>query len=493
VNFTHALTLALLPEAMLVGAALISVIVAVARPGLRPDIHRWIACIGLGGSLAACGLILLGLRGVRSGVGITVWGGGLSVDSFSVFIAILAGVTALASCLISDTPVRRIPARSSAFYGLVLVATAAVDAIAAQRDMVTLFITLALLLVCLVSIGALVKTNPRGGVSSFEHLVEGTIGTACVLYGLVLLYGVTGSTNLSVVVGAVHKAPGAVALSVALVLLGLCASLGVFPLRQWVGRVGTNVPAGAAGFIIAMSMIGGGAALARVTVSGFGAGVKPSVWLVSVIAALALGHASLSALRESSVSRLIGQLVSAQAAMLMLGLLALSTGSLALPAYGMTAFLAGLGITAVATLAAYGVLAMIQGAGIDDALTDVRGLAHRSAPAALFLSVAVATLAGVPPLAGFLSRLLLVTSAADAGYGWLAVIATAATLLTIIAAVRFIGVLYADSGDEVPFTLGATPMVSRLVAGAACLAGLVLIVFIQPLLAVATAGAGPLR
>lgn len=492
-NFTHALTVGLLPEAMLAGAALISVIVAVARPGLRPDIHRWMACIGLVGSLAACGLILLGLRGVRSGVGITVWGGGLSVDSFSVFIAILAGVTALVSCLISDTPVRRIPARSSAFYGLVLVATAAVDALAAERDMVTFFVTLALLLVCLVAIGALVKTDPRGGVSSFEHLVEGMIGTACVLYGLVLLYGVTGSTNLSVVVGAVHTAPGVVALSIALVLLGLCATLGVFPLRQWVGRVGTNVPAGAAGFIIAMSVIGGGAALARVTVSGFGAGVKPWMWLISVIAALALGHASLSALRESSVSRLLGQLVSAQAAMLLLGLLAFSTGSLGVPAYGMTAFLAGLGITAVATLASYGVLAMIQRAGIEDAITDVRGLAHRSAPAALFLSVAVATLAGIPPLAGFLSRLLLVTSAADAGYGWLAVIAIAATLLTIIAAVRFIGLLYADTGDQVPFTLGATPVVSRIVAGAACLTGLVLVVFIQPLLAVATAGAGPLR
>jgi NADH-quinone oxidoreductase subunit N len=493
VNFTHALTVGLLPEAMLAGAALISVIVAVARPGLRPDIHRWMACIGLVGSLAACGLILLGLRGVRSGVGITVWGGGLSVDSFSVFIAILAGVTALVSCLISDTPVRRIPARSSAFYGLVLVATAAVDALAAERDMVTFFVTLALLLVCLVAIGALVKTDPRGGVSSFEHLVEGMIGTACVLYGLVLLYGVTGSTNLSVVVGAVHTAPGVVALSIALVLLGLCATLGVFPLRQWVGRVGTNVPAGAAGFIIAMSVIGGGAALARVTVSGFGAGVKPWMWLISVIAALALGHASLSALRESSVSRLLGQLVSAQAAMLLLGLLAFSTGSLGVPAYGMPAFLAGLGITAVATLASYGVLAMIQRAGIEDAITDVRGLAHRSAPAALFLSVAVATLAGIPPLAGFLSRLLLVTSAADAGYGWLAVIAIAATLLTIIAAVRFIGLLYADTGDQVPFTLGATPVVSRIVAGAACLTGLVLVVFIQPLLAVATAGAGPLR
>jgi NADH-quinone oxidoreductase subunit N len=493
VDFTHALVLALLPEAMLAGAALISLLVALIRPGLRPDIHRWIACIGLVGSLAACGLILLGLRHVRSGVAITVWNGGLSVDSFSVFIAILAAVTALVSCLISDTPVRRIPARSSAFYALVLIATAAVDAIAAQRDMVTFFIALAVLLLCLVALGALVKTDPRGGVSSFEHLVEGMVAAACVLYGLVLLYGVTGSTSLSAVVGFVRTAPGVTALGIALVLLGVCGTLGVFPLRQWVGRVGTNVPAGAAGFIIAMSMIGGGAAFARVTVSGLGAGVAPWLWLVSVVAAVALGHASLSALRESTVSRLLGQLASAQAAMLLLGLLAFSTGSLGAPADGMTAFLGSLGITAIATMAAFGALAILQNAGIGDSLTDVRGLAHRSAPAALFLSVAVATLAGVPPLAGFLARVLLITSVADVGYGWLAVVASAATLLTVVAAARFIGALYADAGDEVPFTLGATPVVSRIVAGAACCAGIVLAFLIQPLLAVATAGAGPLR
>ena len=125
--------------------------------------------------------------------------------------------------------------------------------------------------------------------------------------------------------------------------------------------------------------------------------------------------------------------------------------------------------------------------------TDVRGLAHRSAPAALFLSVAVATLAGIPPLAGFLARLLLITSVADAGYGWLAIVACAATVLTIVAAARFIGTLYAEAGDAAPFTLGATPAVSRVIAGAACAAGIVLAFLIQPLLAVATAGAGPLR
>src|ERR1700693_1598042 len=129
-NFAHAMTLALLPEAMLVGTALLSVLVAVVRPGLRPDIHRWIACIGLAGSLAACGLVLLGLRNVRSGVAITVWNGGFVVGRFSLFIAILACVPALCPGLISDAAVRSIPTRTSAYYALILVSTAGAEAIA---------------------------------------------------------------------------------------------------------------------------------------------------------------------------------------------------------------------------------------------------------------------------------------------------------------------------------------------------------------------------
>jgi NADH-quinone oxidoreductase subunit N len=492
-DFGHALTLALLPEAMLLGTALVSALVAVIRPGIRPDIHRWIACIGLAGSLAACGLILLGLRNVVSGVAITVWSGGFVMDSFALFVAILACVTALFSCLITDSAVRLIPQRSGAFYALILVATAAVEAIGAESEMTTLFVSLAVLLVCLVGLGSLVKTNPRGAVSSFEHLIEGSVALAGVLYGLVLLYGITRSTDIAFIHEFPTVATGDLAIAVVLIVIGLCGTLGVFPLRQWVGRVATNVPAGAAAFIVSMSVIAGGAALARVTVAGFGPDVSIWRWLVPIVAAVALGHAALSALRETTVSRLIGQLVSAQAAMLLLGLLAFSNGSRGLPAFGVTAFLSGLGITAVATVAAFGVLSMLQAAGLGDGIDDIRGLGHRSAPAALLLTVSMATLGGVPPLAGFLSRVLLISSAADAHYGWLAVLAVGATLLTIIATVRLVATLYSDAGDEVPFTLGATPVLSRAVAGVACFAGIVLVVLIQPLLAVATAGAGTLR
>ena len=65
--------------------------------------------------------------------------------------------------------------------------------------MTTFFVALAVVLICLVALGALVKTNPRGAVSSFEHLIEGSVGVAAVLYGLALLYGTTRSTNLAAV------------------------------------------------------------------------------------------------------------------------------------------------------------------------------------------------------------------------------------------------------------------------------------------------------
>ena len=199
-------------------------------------------------------------------------------------------------------------------------------------------------------------------------------------------------------------------------------------------------------------------------------------------------------MRETTVSRLIGQLVSAQAAMLLLGLLAFANGSRGLPAFGVTAFLSGLGITAIATVAAFGVLAMLQAAGIGDGIDDVRGLGHRSAPAALLLTVAMATLGGVPPLAGFLSRVLLISSAADTHYGWLAVVASGRN-----AADRSSRRCVSSRRcTRMPVTRcrsrwARRPVLSRVVAGAACLAGVVLVVLIQPLLAVATAGAGTLR
>src|SRR5437764_9491524 len=119
-NFSLALTVAVLPMAILVGVAALCALLAWLRPGQRPDLYRWLACIALAGAVAAAGFALFGMRRRTDGVALVVWGGGLSVDRFSLFITVTACAFALVTCLLSDTYLRRIPTRSGAFFALLL-------------------------------------------------------------------------------------------------------------------------------------------------------------------------------------------------------------------------------------------------------------------------------------------------------------------------------------------------------------------------------------
>src|SRR5438132_4216060 len=197
-NFPLALTIALLPAAIPVVVGGLCALLSWWRPPRRrPDLYRWVACIALAGAVAAAGIALFGMRLNKNGVALTVWNGGLVVDHFSLFIAVTAAAFGLITCLVSDTYVRRIPERSGAFFALLLVGVGATIALAAERELVTMFVPLETLLVCLTGITALVKISERGSESAIRYVIEGGVASAALLYGFALLYGVTGSTNLS--------------------------------------------------------------------------------------------------------------------------------------------------------------------------------------------------------------------------------------------------------------------------------------------------------
>jgi len=135
-NFSLALTIAVLPEAILVVVAGCCALLAWLRPGQRPDLYRWMACIALAGAVAASGLALFSMRLHKNGVALVVWGGGLAVDHFSLFITVAVCAFALVTCFLSDVYIRRVASRSGAFFALLLLATAASATLAAERDMV---------------------------------------------------------------------------------------------------------------------------------------------------------------------------------------------------------------------------------------------------------------------------------------------------------------------------------------------------------------------
>ena len=101
-------------------------------------------------------------------------------------------------------------------------------------------------------------------------------------------------------------------------------------------------------------------------------------------------------------------------------------------------------------------------------------------------------LAGVPPLAGFVARLLIVEASVDAGYGWLAVVSVVATILLAVPVIRLIATMYAETGEEQPFTMTASPRLVRVVVMVCALSAVYFTFLAQPLLMLARGGAGPL-
>jgi NADH-quinone oxidoreductase subunit N len=491
-NFNLALTVAVLPDAILVVLAGVCALLGVLRPRQRATLYRWIACIALAGAVASSGYELFGMRQSPGGVGLVAFGGGLVADHMSVYVTIAACAFAFIVCLLSDSYLKRIRSRSSGFFALVLMSTAALSALAGERNMITFFVALQTLAVCLGLITALVKTDDAAAESSFKLLLEGAIAAAVLLYGFAILYGATGSADLSRVAAVAQHAPLLVALGSSLVLVGLTFSAGLIPFRRWLRRTSEHVPAIPAGFVLTIGMSAGAIGWLRAGVSGFGGAFHVWVTITAILVAASSLYAALAALRESNLRRLIAHMASVQSAALILGVISFSGNAGKVAPQGPVVVLFSLAIFSVGLLAVYAVLNMLENAGVGMEFDDLKGMGQRSPPSALLLSVTLASLVGLPPLAGFIARILLFESAVGAGLGWLVIVMLGSTILLATALGRLIAAMYAEAGDERPFTVGATPPLSRSVALACCAGVFLLGVITQPLLTLASGGAGPL-
>src|SRR5207302_8378868 len=163
-------------------------------------------------------------------------------------------------------------------------ATLGAALLASAREMIAFYISLELLSISLYALVAVVKTDRRGSEAAFKYLIIGAASSAILLYGLAILYGLTGETDLVAVGRSITHTTAASALGLALVLIGLSFKLGAFPFHQWVPDVYEGAPAPVAGLIATMSKTAGFAIVARVSVSAFGAGTSNWTALVAALA-----------------------------------------------------------------------------------------------------------------------------------------------------------------------------------------------------------------
>jgi len=422
----------LIPLIPVLAALLTAVLALVAEMLHRPGVGLVVTVTGL---LVATVLAVPLLR-TRA----TIFGGTYRIDTLSVW-AMLILLPATALCAVLAYPEVRGTDHEGTVYSLLAFTTLGALALAGAGDV--MFLVLGVLLSSLGSVALVAyPRDDRATEAAMKYVVFGSVAGAVMIFGLTYWFGATGSTllsDLSRLRGA-HGANGALlpaAAGLVAVLVGLGYKAAVAPFHFWAPDAYDGAPVAVAAYLSIVPKIGAIFGLAQV-MRDLPAPAVNWPLVVTALAAVSMTYGNLAALPQTNVVRLLAYSSIAQAGYFLLGVVALGRGTIALQA---------LVVFAVAYAAMnLGAFAVVARVGRD--LSAWAGLGRSSPWTGAAMAVFLFSLVGVPPLGGFVGKLLLFGAALDAGYTWLAVIAILNSVLSLAVYLRIIVPLYQPAGTR---------------------------------------------
>jgi NADH-quinone oxidoreductase subunit N len=351
------------------------------------------------------------------------------------------------------------------------------------------FLSLELTSICLYALTAL-SPRPVASEAALKYFLFGGISAGVTLFGISLLYGLTGSTALPEIAGAVtgagqRGAVGAVStnaplFAVALVMTaaGFAFKVAAAPFHLWAPDVYQGAPVPSAALIASGSKVAGFFILAKVMVAGIGGagstpgpGFSPALGLVAVLCVVSIVIGNLAALAQSSIKRLLAYSAVAHAGYVLLGVMTPGPEGIASVVFYTVTY-------GLATMGAFGVIGAVEAGGGDDSFSSLGGLCRRSAFLSLCLLVFVLSLAGIPPLSGFFAKFWVFAAALRAGNQeirlvWLVLLALAGSCVSLYYYLQILKQTYLRSPQPNTSAL-AVPLTTRISLGLAA-AGVILL------------------
>lgn len=440
---------AIVPELILAGLVLVLLPIG---PFLSPRQTGLTTGIGLVGLLVAA----VASAAMLTWPAQSVFLGTFAVDPFAAFFKLIAiGITTMV-LLATESYFRGRPNAASVPAVLVLTCLGLVG-LAASQDLALIALFLQLMTLGSYVLVGLAKDERRATEGALKLFLFSAAANAVMLYGMSLLYGLTGSLRLAEL--AAHRPAGAgVALLVALglMLVGYAFEITLAPVHLWAPDTYQGAPPSIAGFLSVGPKAAGLAVMLRTLVVAFPD--RHDEWAIgiAVVSAVTMTVGNLSALRQTSVKRLLAYSSIGQAGYLVVGIAAAGRDRLAVP--GMLFYLL---VYASMNLAAFlAVDALERPTGSDD-LESFAGLGIQRPLVAATLAVALLSLAGIPPFGGFVGKAMLLGAALAAGWGWLAVVMVVNVGVSLSYYLRVLEVLYFRG----PSTAGpaAVPVALRVV------------------------------
>ncbi len=451
---------AILPE---IGLVVLGLIVLVYDLALRGEGKRGLGWLTAGGLAVVFLLTLIFSRPGDESV--EVWGGMLRHDwlgfSFTLLFLFCAALTSLFAMEMKSLGQR------GEFYFLLLVSTIGMILMASSADLIMLFLAIETTSIPLYILAGFYTLDNKSTESGFKYFLFGAMTSAVMLYGFSLIFGFTGTTDIYEITEMVIT--GDVSLTLALgtlilVMVGFGFKISIVPFHFWAPDVYEGAPTPVAGFLSTASKAAGFAVLMRILLTVYADPVVIPYWviIVSALSVFSMTLGNVMAIPQKNIKRLLAYSSIAHAGYALIGVAALSE-------LGITSVVFYMMVYVVTNLAAFGIVAAFWRISGSDQIADYAALSRRSPTLAIIVLVTFLSLAGMPPLGGFVAKFFVFAAAVKAGLVWLAIIGVLNTIVGLYYYLVVLKVVYLyrseDEDKPVPMTRPYALALTILVVG----------------------------
>jgi NADH-quinone oxidoreductase subunit N len=337
------------------------------------------------------------------------------------------------------------------FFALLLLATVGMMFLVSSEELLMIFVSLELTSLSLYILTAFNKRSAKSAEAALKYFLFGGMAAAFTLFGLSLIYGLSGTTNLRGISTALNDPLLYVA--IVMTVIGFGFKVAAVPFHLWAPDTYEGAPTPSAAFIASGSKVASFLILAKIMLIGFESSAGSGAWktylpgwvpVIALVAALSLVLGNLAAIAQSSVKRLLAYSAIAHAGYMLLGVMANGPAGIAALIYYVITY-------ALTTVGTFGIVALVEQGNGGDKLADFAGLSRRAPIVALCLFILVLSLAGIPPLAGFFGKFYLFIAAAAAGKSlgllWIVILALAMSCVSLYYYLKVLKQAYVASGE----------------------------------------------
>ncbi len=436
-EFSSSALLAILPEILLLAlAGLLLALDLIWRPSQRRALG-WISAFGF-----ALILVVALIYSRPDGGEALILGGMLRHDwpafAFKLLFLFAAAITSLFSVGLGGVGDR------GEYYALLAVTTLGMDLMAASSDLIMLFLAIESTSVPLYVLAGFLRGDDKSTESGLKYFLFGAATSAVMLYGFSLIYALAGETNLYALAEAFQSGETAgwvLGVAAGLVLVGFSFKVAAVPFHFWTPDVYEGAPTPITGFVSTASKAAGFAVLLRVMIAVFPAIADSWTVILAVVATATMTLGNVLALAQRNIKRLLAYSSIAHAGYALIGVVAISSLGAASMVFYLIAYV-------VTNLAAFGIVVMFAQTAGSDEIESYAGLSRRSPGLALALLVAMLSLAGMPPLAGFVAKFYIFAAAVESGLIWLAFVGVLNAIIGLYYYLVVLKVVYLYRSEE---------------------------------------------